>query len=123
MTDREVIIIEKATKYSINPDRIKERIKARSESLYTFPKMLSVTERSFFRYLNQRKMFGDILLEISELLNCTPYYFLEPCPLIDDMPLQFWTYEFQTLSIPETRRQSLLVRGMRPEVIDSLTHE
>ena len=134
----DAIIINETAMYQINPDRIKERVDARETTFDAIENAineeLGIQPRSLKRNRQQKKMKGDTLLCLSRLLDCTPYYFMDPSPLwfTEDLdknekpkmiPLRFWTYEIQTLSAQETRRQSLLIRGMQPEIIDSLTHE
>ena len=110
--------------YSINSDRIKDIVKQRGTSVRQLQKKTFLTtERAFRRNLAKGQMLGQTLLEISEALDCTPYYFLEPCPMFDMIPLSYSHYMIQELSIAETRFNFFLIRGLEAKQINSISRE
>lgn len=119
--------IDGSSTYLINADRIKEIAKLRKISIAKLCKGVpfNFQERSLRRNLADGKMRGYTLLSISKTLNCTPFYFMEPSPLgfFSEVPLEYWHYEIQELTLTETRYQFLMIRGMSPKEIEELTQD
>ena len=137
--------IEPQMQYQINSDRVKEVAEERKQTIsslsrktslgkrrdkedpdkeYQYEESLRSKLRSFQRNMSKGSMRGDTLLAISKVLDCTPYYFMEPSPMGDFLcRLPFWHYEFQFVSIPDTFYKFFLARNMTPEEIASISQE
>lgn len=118
-------ILEDKMSYPIDAQRIKTQADKRGWTIYKIAKSISIDLRSLRRNLAKGNMQGKTIVEVSRLLDCTPYYFLNPSPLdnwlmTDGEPLGFWNYEIQTLDIAKTRRDFLIIRGLDPHLYAQL---